>query len=114
MIGDRKFVFLARPRRFGKSLLVNTLHAYFEDKKELFKGLKTYELEKNWTKYPVMKFDMSSYKDMSPKDIAALAQINSKNYSIPYKYDGREIVKTGVNISDKKHVRTITEWKVEK
>ena len=48
MIGSRKFVFLSRPRRFGKSLLVNTLCAYFEGKKELFKGLKLYDLEKDW------------------------------------------------------------------
>ena len=48
MIGDRKFVFLSRPRRFGKSLLVNTLQAYFEGKKELFKNLKISEYEKDW------------------------------------------------------------------
>ncbi|MBQ5540848.1 MAG: PD-(D/E)XK nuclease domain-containing protein, partial [Bacteroidales bacterium] len=44
----------------------------------------------------------------------ALAQINSKNYSIPYKYDGREVVKIGVNISTENNVRTVTDWKVEK
>ena len=43
----------------------------------------------------------------------ALAQINSQNYSIPYKYDGREVVKIGVNISTENNVRTITDWKVE-
>ncbi len=64
MIGKRKFVFLSRPRRFGKSLLVNTLHAYFEGKKELFKGLKIYDLEKDWLQYPVIKLDMSAVKDV--------------------------------------------------
>ena len=44
----------------------------------------------------------------------ALAQINSKNYAIPYKYDGREVVKIGVNISTENNVRTITDWKVER
>lgn len=63
MIGSRKFVFLSRPRRFGKSLLLNTLQAYFEGKKELFKGLKIYELEKDWTEYPVITLDMSAVKD---------------------------------------------------
>ncbi|MBQ3658122.1 MAG: AAA family ATPase [Bacteroidales bacterium] len=67
MIGDRKFVFLSRPRRFGKSLLVNTLRAYFEGKKDLFKGLKIYDIEKDWIQYPVIQLDMSSYKDMSPE-----------------------------------------------
>ena len=49
--------FLARPRRFGKSLLANTLRAYFEGKKELFEGLKIYGYEKSWTKYPIAYFD---------------------------------------------------------
>ena len=49
--------FLSRPRRFGKSLLVSTLEAYFLGRKELFKGLKIEEREKDWLKYPVFKID---------------------------------------------------------
>ncbi len=52
--------FLARPRRFGKSLLCNTLRAFFEGKKELFEGLKIYDLEKNWIKYPIIYLDFVS------------------------------------------------------
>jgi hypothetical protein len=52
--------FLARPRRFGKSLLCNTLRAFFEGKKELFEGLKIYDLEKDWTKYPVIHIPLAS------------------------------------------------------
>ncbi len=52
--------FLARPRRFGKSLLCNTLRAYFEGKKELFEGLKIYDLEKDWIKYPMIYLDFVS------------------------------------------------------
>ena len=59
--------FLARPRRFGKSLLVSMLQAYFEGRKELFTGLAMAELEKDWVKYPVLKFDMSNMKE-SPLD----------------------------------------------
>ena len=51
--------FLARPRRFGKSLLVSTLKAYFEGRRDLFEGLKMMELEKDWTKYPVISFDFN-------------------------------------------------------
>ena len=51
--------FLARPRRFGKSLLVSTLKAYFEGQKELFTGLKIAELEKEWISYPVIHIDFS-------------------------------------------------------
>ena len=51
--------FLARPRRFGKSLLVSTLKAYFEGRRDLFEGLKMMALEQEWTKYPVITFDFN-------------------------------------------------------
>lgn len=57
-----KNLFLSRPRRFGKSLLVSTLQAYFEGKKELFKGLTIEKLETEWETYPVIHIDMSSGK----------------------------------------------------
>ncbi|MBQ6062292.1 MAG: AAA family ATPase [Prevotella sp.] len=56
------FVFLSRPRRFGKSLLSSTLHSFFEGRKDLFKGLKIMELEKEWDAYPVIHLDMSTTK----------------------------------------------------
>lgn len=55
----RQYNFLIRPRRFGKSVLVDTLQAYFEGRKELFEGLKIMDLEKDWKQYPVIRFDMS-------------------------------------------------------
>ncbi|MDY4645026.1 ATP-binding protein [Prevotella sp.] len=58
------YFFLGRPRRFGKSLLVTTMQSYFEGKKELFKGLAIEKLEKEWTEYPVLHFDMSGGKHM--------------------------------------------------
>ena len=54
-----KYYFLSRPRRFGKSLLVSTMEAYFQGKKELFKGLALEKLEKDWTEYPVLHLDLS-------------------------------------------------------
>ena len=54
--------FLNRPRRFGKSLLVTTMQAYFEGKKDLFKGLAIEKLEKEWMKYPVIHLDLSRGK----------------------------------------------------
>ncbi|MGM9846874.1 MAG: AAA family ATPase, partial [Muribaculaceae bacterium] len=62
MINLGSYIFLSRPRRFGKSLLVSTLQSYFEGKKELFKGLFIDSVEKDWTEYPVFRFDMSSAK----------------------------------------------------
>ena len=59
--------FLGRPRRFGKSLFISTLKAYFEGKKELFEGLKIAELEKEWIEHPViyLDFNRESYSNLS-------------------------------------------------
>lgn len=59
------YMFLSRPRRFGKSLLTSTLHSYFAGQKELFKGLAIERLEKDWTPYPVLHFDMSGGKHLT-------------------------------------------------
>ena len=59
-----QYVFLSRPRRFGKSLLCNTFKAYFQGQKELFEGLKIMELEKEWKTYPVLHFTMSGLKNL--------------------------------------------------
>ncbi len=67
----RKFVFLSRPRRFGKSLLCSTLWAYFEGRKDLFVGLKIMDLEKEWKQYPVLHFSISSVKDMPIDQMAS-------------------------------------------
>ena len=58
--------FLSRPRRFGKSLLVSTLKYYFQGRKDLFKGLKMEELEKDWTEYPVFEIDFNGKKFVDP------------------------------------------------
>ena len=60
-----KYVFLSRPRRFGKSLFASTLQAYFEGRKELFEGLAIADYEKDWVKHPVFHFDLSGAKHMS-------------------------------------------------
>ncbi len=57
-----RYVFLSRPRRFGKSLFASTLQAYFEGRKELFEGLAVADYEKEWVKHPVLHFDMSGAK----------------------------------------------------
>ena len=55
----KKYNYLSRPRRFGKSVLVDTLEAYFPGKRELFEGLRIMELEREWVKRPVIRLDMS-------------------------------------------------------
>ncbi|WP_456095094.1 AAA family ATPase [Paraprevotella xylaniphila] len=64
-----KYMFLSRPRRFGKSLLTSTLAAYFEGCKDLFKGLALERLETEWTEYPVLRFDMSLGKHMDREEL---------------------------------------------
>jgi len=84
MIKNRTFVFLSRPRRFGKSLLINTLQQYFEGNRELFKDLKISRLEKDWIKYPVFRFDMSECKDMDVDGIKASIASTLKIYEDQY------------------------------
>ena len=67
-----KFIFMSRPRRFGKSLLTSTLESYFQGKKELFEGLKIMEMEKDWEQYPVVRLDLSLAKGQgSAEDLKA-------------------------------------------
>src|SRR5574344_1003740 len=54
------YYFLSRPRRFGKSLLISTMAAYFSGKRELFKGLAIDKLEQKWTKYPILHLDLNT------------------------------------------------------
>ena len=63
------YIFLSRPRRFGKSLLVSTLQSYFEGRRELFKGLYIDRVEKDWTEYPVLHFSMASSKHMEKEQL---------------------------------------------
>lgn len=69
MVSSGKYYFLSRPRRFGKSLLLSTIEAYFKGQKELFEGLYIAERETQWQKYPVLRFDLSG---MEGNDTAKL------------------------------------------
>ena len=85
-----KYVFLARPRRFGKSLLCNTFKAYFQGQKELFEGLKVMELEKQWTKYPVIHFILSGLKDCSIDEAKSKLELFISTYEKDYGRDEAE------------------------
>ena len=67
-----KYMFLSRPRRFGKSLLTSTLHSYFSGRKELFHGLAIEKLEKEWIEYPVLHFDFSMAKHVDKEGLESL------------------------------------------
>lgn len=83
---DSNYIFLGRPRRFGKSLLVSTLQSYFEGKKELFKGLAIEKLEQEWTEYPVLHFSMAMGKHMEKEQLERyllyIIGLNEKKFGI--------------------------------
>ncbi len=83
-----KHFFLGRPRRFGKSLLVTTLQSYFEGRKDLFRGLAIEQLEKEWTEYPVLHFDLSGGKHMEKEQLerylAFILQAEEKKWGITH------------------------------
>ncbi len=60
LVSTGSYYFLSRPRRFGKSLLISTMEAYFEGKRELFKGLYIDQVEKDWLEYPVLHLDLNA------------------------------------------------------
>ena len=79
------YCFLSRPRRFGKSLLVSTMEAYFSGRKELFNGLAIAELEKDWVQYPVLRFDLTGKSYTSPD--AVNEAIGAQLFNLEYKYE---------------------------
>ena len=95
---DAKYFFLSRPRRFGKSLLVDTLRCYFEGRKELFQGLFIYDKEKEWKQYPVIRIDFSRgkyfEKDRVHPILNSLLNDHERKYGISvigdeFNYDAR-------------------------
>ena len=89
MVKDYRYVFLSRPRRFGKSLLCSTLKEYFEGNKGMFNGLQMAELEKDWVKYPVIHLDFSDFKSDNIDDLKDVVnnslRIIEEKYSVEQK-----------------------------
>ena len=69
LVKTGSYYFLSRPRRFGKSLLISTLEAYFQGKKELFEGLAIENQEKDWVKYPILHIDLNTEKYDTPESL---------------------------------------------
>ena len=111
LVATGKYYFLSRPRRFGKSLLISTLEAYFSGKRELFAGLEMDKLEKKWIEYPVLHIDLNTEKystketlenklDLSLKQFEAKYGRNPDEYSLATRFEGiirRAAEKTGYN-----------------
>ena len=84
------YYFLSRPRRFGKSLLLSTLEAYAQGKKELFKGLALEKLEKDWTVYPVLHLDLNTEKYDTEASLENKLELTLKQWEAEYGYNPDE------------------------
>jgi hypothetical protein len=118
---DAKYFFLSRPRRFGKSLLVDTLRCYFEGRKDLFEGLYIYNKEKEWKKYPVIRLDLSNGKyferDLVHGTINSILKWQEDKFGItgsedPTNYDARltAMIQAAYNQTGEKVVILIDEY----
>ena len=89
------YYFLSRPRRFGKSLLVSTMEAYFSGRKDLFEGLAVAELEKDWTEYPVLRFDLSGKSYAAEEDLMQQLDLQlsaiENRFGIEKRYDSPDV-----------------------
>lgn len=90
LVSSGKYYFLSRPRRFGKSLLISTLEAYFQGKKELFKDLAIETLEKEWLEYPILHFDLNTKKYESKVSIAEILNQHLEKWEAIYGDEKRE------------------------
>ena len=112
MVKEGNYYFLSRPRRFGKSLLISTLEAYFLGKKEFFEGLAVAELEKDWVEYPVLHLDLNTEKydsiEVLNNKLSGTLKLWEEQYgrdesekSLPMRFEGiirRAKEKTGRNV----------------
>ena len=84
LVKSGTYYFLSRPRRFGKSLLVSTMEAYFKGKRELFKGLAMEQLEKDWVEYPVLHIDLNAKRFDTVEDLYDLVGRQLERYELQY------------------------------
>ena len=97
---NSKYMFLSRPRRFGKSLLTSTLRTYFEGQKELFEGLAIEKLETEWTQYSVLHFDMSLGKHLDKDALIRYLHNMLENNEIRLGITAREAQDTNIRLTN--------------
>ena len=93
LVEKGNYYFLSRPRRFGKSLLISTIEAYFEGKKNLFDGLAIAGLEKEWKKYPVLHLDLNTQRYETENSLLSLLEENVVGWEEKY---GRNAAEVGI------------------
>ena len=95
-LAQKDYVFLNRPRRFGKSLLASTLKYYFQGRKDLFQGLAIEKLETEWTEYPVLYFDLSTAKNQDLAGVRSELERQLRTYESVYGSDKKMTVPESV------------------
>ncbi|MDO4163875.1 MAG: AAA family ATPase [Bacteroides sp.] len=117
--GGSEYVFLSRPRRFGKTLLTSTLQYYFQGRKELFAGLAMERLETEWTEYPVLRFDLSQAKGLTKDELPDSLGVKISEYEDVYGKRAEEktlgdrmggVIKRASTLTGKKVVVLIDEY----
>ena len=98
--GASKYYFMSRPRRFGKSLLISTLHSYFAGKKDLFKGLAIEKQETEWTEYPVLHFDMSLAKHLDKEKLNEYLAWRLREYNEKYDLTKNNDAEVNIQLAD--------------
>ena len=91
LVTTGSYYFLSRPRRFGKSLLISTLEAYFQGKRELFDGLAVAFLEKEWKRYPILHLDLNIGKYDSPDSLDGMLNRSLVEWEAIYGSDKAEV-----------------------
>jgi len=91
MLSEGKYYFLSRPRRFGKSLLLSTMEAYFRGQKELFNGLAVEQLEQEWLAYPILHLDLNTEKYDTPEALTGILNSNLCGWEKDYGTESYEV-----------------------
>ena len=116
---QKDYVFLSRPRRFGKSLLSSTLKYYFQGRKDLFQGLAIENLEQEWVAYPVLHFDLSMAKNQDTMGVKSEIERQLRSYELIYGSDEKNdspgkrlahLIKTAHTQTGKKTIVIIDEY----
>lgn len=90
LVRDGGFYFLSRPRRFGKSLLLSTLHAYFDGRRDLFAGLYLENADLDWTSSPVFHFDLNAEDYTRENGLEQILDSHLRDYERIYGRDKEE------------------------
>lgn len=119
LVSTGKYYFLSRPRRFGKSLLISTLEAYFSGRKELFKGLAIEQKEKEWIKYPVLHMDLNTRNYHDRDSLIGILNQNLETWEKLYGDEKKDrvpeerfmyIIKSAYEITGRKVVILVDEY----